>query len=197
MVPSNGVTMWTAKIDPATGQEIRPWRGSGPRIVPGRAEETGRAAKVTESGPTRELYPLGITTRRYELGNTLELATSPEKPGLVALRVREHLNGPEMVNTQTDYWIDPQHDDRPVRYVRTVYKDPRTLEGSSTIVTEFSEYATLPAPDGRSFPTLWTRVTKLTDETGNLAEATRETMRFHFFHGSKGPEIPRVPEGMP
>jgi hypothetical protein len=196
-IQSDGVTMRTANIDPSSGQEIRPWRGGGPRNVPGREEETGRAAQVGESGPTRELYPWGITKGRYFMGHTLELLTSADRPGLLALRVREHLENPDMVIAQTDYWIDPQHDDRPVTYVMTAYKDSRTGEVLNRTVTDFSAYATAPAPDSRSYPTLWTRVMQQKDETGKFVESTRETTRFHLFPGKVLPEIPRVPEGLP
>jgi hypothetical protein len=55
-------------------------------------------------------------------------------------------------------------------------------------VKQFGAYATLPAPDGRSYPTLWTETTY--DGAGNEQSGPTVT-EVHFFPGRRMPEIPK------
>ena len=198
---SNGVEAFDADIDPTTGAETHPNNGGGrgaPKSLPGPARRTGIGVRVEYAGPASQLYPMDTGIGRYIPGSTLDLVTSPDRPGLVGIWVRtyEDAGGAHGLWMDKTYWIDPQHDDRPVNYTITHY-NPATHQISGNETTEFSNYATLPTPNGRSYPTQWTLVMSSIEKDGKATEGIRVTTTFHIFPGKALPALPKKPEGLP
>jgi hypothetical protein len=85
-------------------------------------------------------------------------------------------------------WIDPAHEDRAVRFETLSFMQSNVRQIRYRTVKQFGEYATLPAPDGRSYPTLWTETTY--DAAGNVQSSPRVT-EVHFYPGRRMPEAPK------
>ena len=161
--------------------------------VAGRDECTGAAAQSLERicSPTRWFYPEGTNTA-YSTLNHLDLITAPDRPGEVALRALFPDNTPDSLRFMTQEWIDPAHEDRAVTFQTLTFIDPKVRQIDCRVVKQFGEYATLPAPDGRSYPTVWTETTY--DANGSVQDGPTVT-ELRFFPGRRMPEIPKKPDG--
>jgi len=105
----------------------------------------------------------------------------------VALRVLFPDQTPGSLRFMTQEWIDPAHEDRAVTFQTLAFIDPKVRQIDYRTVKQFAEYATLPAPDGRSYPTVWTETTY--DANGNVRHGPIVT-ELRFFPGRRMPDVP-------
>jgi hypothetical protein len=196
----DGVKAWDGQIDAKTGEKFITWgqydmdeSGKTALKSEGKAtgwqEVTGNRAKTYENigSPTHWFYPDKIGAA-YSTDNHLDLITSPDRPGQVGFRALFPDNAPGTLRFMTQEWIDPAHEDRAVRFETLSFLQSNVRQIQYRTVKQFGEYATLPAPDGRSYPTLWTETTY--DAAGNVQGGSTVT-EVHFFPGRRMPEVPK------
>ncbi len=153
--------------------------------------------------PTRRLYPAEPLNSRFGIDNHLDLQTSSDRPGQIALHDLWHENSPELIRRDHLYWLDTAHDDRPITYIESSYYDETqqvlTKDIHWTTRTEFDAYDTLPAPDGRTYPTHWIKTTTYfhLSKDGKIPSPTREEVTFHFFPDKLLPPLPKKPITQP
>ena len=205
----DGTRAWEYQIDPKTGEHFvstaqvaMDANGATSSFKEYRAkpmEFTGRMAQEREQESTfmTEFYPHEAAKGLGGGNAKLDLATSKDRPGLVALRVRvnQTIRGgkPNASPEITEEWIDPAHDDRPVVTVTTTYRDYALRDVMRLEVKEFGDFATLPQPDGRSYPTTIIVRDFHRNPNGAMEEnAAHEVGTYHFFPGRKLPDM-----GMP
>lgn len=158
-------------------------RRAGPRIF------TGESARMMERqySLVSSLYPsdsaVGISSSR----NKLELKKSPDQPGLAALRAATENRNSRFI---VEEWVDPAHNDRAVMFTTTSFNASGIV--STVHVKEFGDYATLPAPDGRSYPTTMTDAYFSADANGNLASGGQTKTIYQFFPGRQLPPVPDI-----
>ncbi len=139
--------------------------------------------------PTRDLYPRE-TNAAFSTDNHLDLLTAPDRPGQLCVHVVfPAADAGQGSRAITQEWFDPAHDDRPVTFQTLAFANSTARQIQSHSTTQFSGYQSLPAPDGRSYPTTWIE----TDYDGNNNVQGVITTELHFFPGRRLPDIPKKP----
>jgi hypothetical protein len=118
------------------------------------AREVNRLTLPGHLWPTRaELDVYGTETKA-------EVIMSPERKGLVALRVETRIevsDSPRKQRRVTTYWMDPMKDDMPVETLRQSYKaDGQILAEETRIVYQDP----VQAKNGRWYPSKWVQTIK-------------------------------------
>ena len=201
---------WRKEIDPKTGEAYMSWAGqwfdedgkmhSTEGKDPGAEKMTAWQILVlhTLNGPTSWAFPRDALSGRYSLENHFEIVTSPEHPGLLAVRTRYSWNPESDLSRGVEEgWVDPAHNDRAVLFIDTSYQDPPRRELDFKVVQEFSDYDTYPAPDGRSYPRLCKGTTYHSDNGKLAVSDERGNARTQFFPNRAIPEIPKNPATLP
>lgn len=193
----DGTKAWRGEFDPVTGEQFLSYGiyhalpdgtyDSQTGRAPGRQESIGLMALKLERiySPTRWIYPEELY-EAFATDNHLDLTTDPARPGQVCFRViyvSETLDAPRFISQE---WIDPAHDDRPVTTLQQSFSNPKTREILYRVHNEYSDYARLPAPDGRWFPTRW--VTTTYDGADKVTSVV--TSELHFFPDLRMPPLP-------
>lgn len=194
----DGTTAWDGEFDPVTGEQflsygIQDFDVSGKSRyrsgkAAGRQTYAGATAKSMERNfsPLLAIYPQEINMA-FTTDNHLDLITAPDQPGELAFRVLFPDEAPGSLRFMTQEWFDPAHDDRSVLFQKLVFASSTSRQVEWRTDTRFAQYANLPLPDGRSYPTAWTETNY--DGAGNISD-TRFT-EFRFFPGRQLPDIPR------
>jgi len=198
-----GESGWRRQFEPTTGEvfhmegnqisatNVVTERRPGPIALP---PESVRGVLSISAPRMRELYPTAAFEALAEPTKNLQLITADDRQGLAAFRVRS-------ARTITEEWFDPAHQDRPVRFVNTLYRD-RLMEAVRLQTTlEFSSFEAL--PDGRTYPRSIKRQTMARNAQGVLtADVSPESlgpmrhevsggMEVRFFPGAALPALPR------
>ncbi|HEY4329503.1 MAG TPA: RNA polymerase sigma factor [Phycisphaerae bacterium] len=160
----------------------------GPRVTTG----TSAIDLARQYSPSYWLSPQEAMNGRWSLGGHLDVITSDR---LQALRTQTFGATPETaenVYENIEEWIDPTQNDRPVLY-KTTLTNPSTHEAISETSTLFSNYAKLPAPDSRSYPTSWTTTYYEPGADKALAAKEHSVTQLYFFPGRTLGELPKKP----
>jgi hypothetical protein len=198
----DGTKAWRFAIDQDTGEQVVTYYSetvdekggivsSTEGKIAGREEYTGEAAKMMARtiSPARWCFPTR-TIAGFASNCRVDLITSPDRPGETAFRVLVQGSTPDTLRAIFQEWIDPAHENRAVSFQELFFRDAKVRQIEDRHVKQFGQYATLPAPDGRSYPTSWTETTY--DGDGNVQYGPNVS-ELRFFPGRRMPEIPKKP----